>query len=141
MNTPAPESPVALRPPDQVMTPARMGSFHQTRLSFMRALMRSLKREQWRFERIRWEVDGRGAGLALYRATGPRHRYTLVCFAGELPADQRSDRVIAEAWDATFVLYDGIPDQAEIARLAANVPKQEAGRCRQSELVLACCKA
>ena len=41
------------------------------------------------------------------------------------------------AWDATFVLFDGVPDDADIARLHANVPLQEAGRCRQSELVLA----
>ncbi len=119
------------------MKPARMGSFHQTRLSFMRTLMRSLKREQWRFERIRWEVDAHGSGLALYRATGPRRVYTLVCFAHDLPADKRSDRVIAEQWDATFALYDGVPDESEITRLADNVPKQEAGRCRQSELVMA----
>ena len=116
---------------------ARMGCFHQTRLSFMRALLRSLKREHWQFERVRWQVDARGAGLALYRASGPRHRYTLVCFAHDLPADKRSDRVIAEAWDATFALYDGEPNEREIARLAANVPKQEAGRYRQSEVVLA----
>ncbi len=140
-NAPAPpegpEPPLALRPPDQVMKTARMGSFHQTRLSFMRTLLRSLKRERWRFERLRWRVDARGSGLALYRATGPRRSYTLVCFANDLPANKRSDRVIAEEWDATFALYDGVPDEAEIARMADNVPKQEAGRCRQSELVLA----
>ena len=143
MNAPAPAlsrsppSPVALRSPDVVMNLTRLGSFHQTRLSFMRALMRSLKEEGWQFQRARWEVDEQGAGLALYDAIGPQHRYTLVCFANDLPADKRSDRVIAEEWDATFALYDGVPDQAEIARLAANVPKQEAGQCRQSELVLA----
>ena len=119
------------------MNLARLGSFHQTRLSFMRALMRSLKAEGWQFQRARWEVDEQGAGLALYDAIGPQHRYTLVCFANDLPADKRSDRVIAEEWDATFALYDGVPGDSEIARLAANVPKQEAGQCRQSELVLA----
>ena len=133
----SPPSPVALRSPDVVMNLARLGSFHQTRLSFMRALMRSLKAEGWQFQRARWEVDEQGAGLALYDAIGPQHRYTLVCFANDLPADKRSDRVIAEEWDATFALYDGVPGDSEIARLAANVPKQEAGQCRQSELVLA----
>jgi hypothetical protein len=44
--------------------------------------------------------------------------------------------VIAEAWDATFVLYDGIPSEAEIARLAENAPKQEAGRYAATDLVL-----
>ena len=136
----APEPParaLVLRPPEQVMKTARMGSFHQTRLSFMRTLLRSLKRERWQFQRIRWQVDARGSGLALYRATGPQHSYTLVCFAHDLPDHKRSDRVIAEAWDATFALYDGVPDESEIARLAEHVPKQEAGSCRHSELVLA----
>ena len=45
--------------------------------------------------------------------------------------------MIAEAWDATFVLFDGLPTPQDIARLAANVPRQEAGRYLATELVLA----
>ncbi|MGR3914597.1 MAG: hypothetical protein OD918_08785 [Gammaproteobacteria bacterium] len=128
---------IRLRPPSQVMRLARMGCFHQTRLSFMRALLRDVKRERWQFKRERWQVDARGAGLALYSARAPQRRYTLVCFANDLPPERRSDRVIACEWDATFALYDGAPDERELARLAANVPLQEAGQCRMSELVLA----
>lgn len=40
---------VALRSPETVMRLARMGSFHQSRLSFMRVLLRRLKSENWRF--------------------------------------------------------------------------------------------
>ncbi|MDA8006738.1 MAG: hypothetical protein MPJ81_00825 [Gammaproteobacteria bacterium] len=127
---------IPLRPPSQVMRLARMGCFHQTRLSFMRALLRDLKRERWKFARESWRVDARGEGVALYSARGPRRTYTLVCFSRDLPAKLRSDRVIANAWDATFALFDGAPDEADIKRLAANVPLQEAGQCRQSELVM-----
>ena len=122
------------------MNLSRMGSFHQTRLSFMRALLRKLKSDQWQFERVRWQVDARGIDVALYRATGPEHTYTLVCFANDLPPEKRTDRVIAEEWDATFALYDGEPSQAEIDRLADNIPLQEAGQCQQTELVLAIAK-
>jgi len=59
-----------------------------------------------------------------------------VAFAHDLPAEMRSDRVIAEAWDATFTLFDGVPDAGDIARLSQNVPLQEAGRVRESELSL-----
>ncbi len=45
--------------------------------------------------------------------------------------------MIATAWDTSYVLYDGIPDAAEIARLAANAPRQEAGRFGPKDLVLA----
>ena len=127
---------VALRAPDQVMRLARLGAFHQTRLSFMRALLRTLKRDKWRFDRPLWRVDERGEGVAIYAARGPHRTYSLVCFAHDLDPAKRTDRVIAEAWDATFALVDGEATAEDIARLAANVPKQEAGRCTQRELVL-----
>ena len=124
------------RPPEQVMRLERMGCFHQTRLSFMRGLLRQLKQDQWSFTQTQWEVDAKGVGVAVYQATGPDNVYSLVCFAHDLPADKRSDRVIADQWDATFALYDGIPSEADIARMADNVPYQEAGQVSEKELVL-----
>jgi hypothetical protein len=126
----------ALRPPAQVMRLARMGSLHQCRLSFMRQLTRRLAGESWRFSRPVFAVDARGVGHAVYSATGPERTYSLVAFAHDLPDHLRSDRVIAEAWDATFTLFDGVPDRDDIARLAQNVPVQEAGRISESELAL-----
>ena len=35
--------------------------------------------------------------------------YSLICFANELNENERSDRVIANKWDAAFTLHDGIP--------------------------------
>jgi hypothetical protein len=127
---------VPLRPPDQVMRLERLGAFHQTRISFMRALLRHLRVADWRFDRPLWRIDARGTGVALYRAVSPQRVYTLVCFGHDLDPAHRTDRVIAEAWDATFALFDGEPSPADIERLSANVPKQEAGRYRASELVL-----
>ncbi|NCF83156.1 MAG: hypothetical protein GWP74_16235, partial [Proteobacteria bacterium] len=63
--------------------------------------------------------------------------YSLVCFAHHLEPEERTDRVIAERWDSTFTLFDGDPSEADLTRLAANVPLQEAGRCSEHELVLA----
>ena len=125
-----------LRDPNQVMRLDRMGSFHQCRLSFMRTLLRKLKRENWQFERPVFDIDEKGVGVAVYSAIGPRDTYSLVCFAHDLPADQRSDRVIAHAWDSTFALFRGIPTQADIDRLGDNVPKQEAGRVTEAEVSL-----
>ncbi|MEX2409489.1 MAG: hypothetical protein WD489_10315, partial [Rhodovibrionaceae bacterium] len=132
----AARDPFPLRPPQTVMRLTRLGAFHQSRLSFMRVLLRRLKREGWRFERPIWRIDAKGVGVATYAAIGPERTYTLVCFAHDLPPEQRSDRVIAEAWDATFTLFDGVPSEEDIARLSHNVPKQEAGRIAESELVL-----
>lgn len=126
-----------LRPPDIVLRLDRMGSAHQTRLSFLRTLLRTAANEKWLFSRPRFDIDARGVGTAVYRVDAGQRTYSLVCFSHDLPPEKRTDRVIAEAWDATFALFDGIPTQADIQRLFANVPGQEAGRYLASELVLA----
>ncbi|MGB3177885.1 MAG: hypothetical protein WBA90_08405 [Albidovulum sp.] len=124
------------RDPATVMRLARMGSAHPTRLSFLRVLLRRLKDENWQFDRPVWQIDAKGVGRAVYRAIGPQRTYSLVAFAHDLPPDMRSDRVIATAWDATFALFDGTPTTADLDRLQANVPLQEAGRVSPSELSL-----
>lgn len=113
-----------------------MGAFHPSRLSFMRILLRRIASERWQFDRPVWNIGDDGVGHAVYRVAGPDRVYSLVAFAHDLPPEQRSDRVIAEAWDATFVLFDGVPTEADIVRLARNVPKQEAGRLSERELTL-----
>lgn len=127
---------VALRRPETVMRLARMGSFHQSRLSFMRVLLRRLKSENWRFERRAFEIDAKGVGHAVYTMHGPERSYSLVAFAHDLAPELRSDRVIATAWDTTFTLFDGLPTAADIERLSRNVPLQEAGRVTSSELTV-----
>ncbi len=129
-------STIPLREPAKVMHLERMGSFHQTRLSFMRALLRRLERERWSIDRPIWRISATGEGVAVYRARGPKSIYSLVCFAHHLDPEDRTDRVIAERWDSTFTLMDGEPSEVDIERLAANVPLQEAGRCSERELVL-----
>ncbi len=125
-----------LRSPDTVMRLARMGSAHPSRLSFMRTLLRRLKAEGWTVARTVFDIDNKGVGRAVYEAKGPRHTYSLVAFAHDLPDELRSDRVIATAWDTTFTLFDGVPTEADVDRLAANVPLQEAGRISDDELTL-----
>jgi len=133
---PYPEAAAYRRPPQVVMRLARMGSFHQTRLSFMRALLRRLKREHWSFKRGLWALDDDGFGRAVYTVYGPERAYSLVAFSHYLADEMRSDRVIATAWDATFALFDGIPNDDDLDRLEQNVPKQEAGRISDAELSL-----
>jgi len=125
-----------LRPPEQVMRLDRMGSFFATRLSFMPSLLRHMAGQDWRIERIRWDIDDDGFGRAVICAKSPEWTYSLVAFSNYLDPKRRSDRVIAEAWDATFVLFDGEPSDDDLDRLAQNAPLQEAGRYLPSELVL-----
>ncbi|NOE27989.1 hypothetical protein [Ruegeria sp. HKCCD6157] len=127
---------IARRDPSTVMRLSRLGSLHQCRLSFMRQLTRRMAEENWSFSRPAFEIDNKGVGHAVYTAQGLDRAYSLVAFAHDLPPDQRSDRVIAEAWDATFTLFDGIPTADDIDRLSQNVPLQEAGRVSEAELSL-----
>lgn len=130
------ERKVSLRNPEEVMRLARMGSFHPTRLSFMRILLRRVKSEGWVVTRPLWDIDNAGVGRAVYTASGPDCCYSLIVFSHDLPDHLRSDRVIAEAWDATFALFDGVPTIADLDRLQQHVPVQEAGRMSIRELTL-----
>ncbi|MDP5216654.1 hypothetical protein Q5Y75_05445 [Ruegeria sp. 2205SS24-7] len=124
------------RAPEEVMRLSRLGSLHQCRLSFMRVLTRRMARDGWTFTRPVFAINDKGVGHAVYTAQGPERAYSLVAFAHDLPPEMRSDRVIAEAWDATFTLFDGIPKDEDIDRLSRNVPLQEAGRVSETELSL-----
>ncbi|WP_300513221.1 hypothetical protein [Aliiroseovarius sp.] len=125
---------ILCRDPNTVMRLQRLGSIHQSRLSFMRLLTRRLAREGWRFQQTAFEVNDKGEGHAVYTAHGPDRAYSLIAYAHDLPAEKRSDRVIADAWDATFTLFDGVPTAADIERLSHNIPVQEAGRVTGTEL-------
>lgn len=131
-----PHKTIKLRPASQVMRLKRMGSFHQSRLSFMRVLLRRIKQENWQFSRPVFDINDQGVGVATYSIKGAKRTYTLIAFAHDLPAELRSDRVIAEAWDATFTLFDGEPTSKDIERLSKNVPFQEAGRISEKEISL-----
>ena len=129
-------SQVQLRPRDTVMKLARMGSAFPTRLSFMRVLVRRLSKEKAEVIRPVWEFNDEGYGRAVYSVQMGGNTYSLVAFSTALDPGRRTDRVIAEAWDASFTLFDGVPTRDDLDRLEANVPKQEAGRFESSELSL-----
>jgi hypothetical protein len=125
-----------LRPPGQVMRLARMGAMFPTRLSFLRTLMRRLAAEKVELRRTIWRMCDEGFGHAVYVLDLGGHAYSLVAVSTDLPAEMRTDRVIATAWDTSYVLYDGVPDALDLARICAAAPKQEAARFTERDLVL-----
>ena len=125
---------VPLRDPKIVMKLSRLGSFHQSKLSFLRSFLNEFK--DWKYNRDLFDLNDRGYGVAIYSFSKDKKTYSLVCFANELKDEERSDRVIATKWDAAFALYDGIPSKIDIDRLSQNVPKQEVGRLSYKELTL-----
>ena len=125
---------VSLRDPNKIMKLSRLGSFHQSRLSFLRSFLSEFK--DWQYKRDLFDLDKNGYGTAVYSFTKKERVYSLVCFANQINENERSDRVIAKKWDAAFTLHDGIPLKKDIDRLKNEVPKQEVGRLSHKELTL-----
>ena len=125
---------IELRHPEDVMKLSRLGSFHQSKLSFLRSFIREFK--NWEFNRDIFDLDKDGYGVVVYSVRKNKRVYSLICFSQHINAEERSDRVIATKWDAAFVLHDGVPTKNDIERLKENVPKQEIGRMSNKELAL-----
>ena len=125
---------IQFRDPDEIMKLSRLGSFHQSKLSFLRSFIREFK--DWDYKKNLFDLDEKGHGTAVYSFSKNQRNYSLVCFAQHINPEERSDRVIATKWDAAFVLHDGIPSKEDIKRLKENVPKQEVGRVSCKELTL-----
>ena len=125
---------VELRNPNIVMKLSRLGSFHQSKLSFLRSFLKEFK--DWKYKKDLFELNEFGYGTAVYSFKKSTRVYSLICFANELNKKERSDRVIATKWDAAFTLYDGVPSKQDIDRLRNEVPKQEVGRLSYKELTL-----
>ena len=125
---------VQLREPDLVMKLSRLGSFHQSKISFLRSFLKEFK--DWNYKRDLFDLDENGFGKAVYSFSKNKKTYSLVCFANNISDEERSDRVIATKWDAAFALYDGVPSKKDIERMEKNVPKQEIGRLTYKELTL-----
>ena len=125
---------IELRDPNIIMKLSRLGSFHQSKLSFLRSFLSEFK--DWEYKRDLFDLDKNGFGVAVYSFKKKDRVYSLICFANKIQDDERSDRVIATKWDAAFTLYDGIPSKEDIKRLKQEVPKQEVGRLSYKELTL-----
>ena len=125
---------VELRDPNKIMKLSRLGSFHQSKLSFLRSFLNEFK--EWEYKRDLFNLNENGFGEAVYSFKKNKRVYSLVCFANEIKDEERSDRVIATKWDAAFTLHDGVPTKKDIERLKNEVPKQEVGRLSYKELTL-----
>ena len=125
---------IKIRDPKVVMKLSRLGSFHQSKLSFLRSFLNEFK--DWKYSRDLFDLNDNGYGKAVYSFNKNKRTYSLVCFANQIREEERSDRVIATKWDAAFVLHDAIPTKYDLERLLENVPKQQVGRLSYKELTL-----
>ena len=125
-----------IRPPSTVMKLDRLGSFHQTRLSFTRRLIDDLKYQKSKIEIHQWDIDNSGIGSAIIKIIFKKEILSLIIFCHSINDEERTDRVIAEKWDMTFSLFRGVPNKNEINQLSKNLKIQESGRHNSKQLTL-----
>ena len=122
-----------------IMCLERMGSRYPSRLSFSRSMLRTMVKEKWGVQIIKFDLDEQGHGLVIYEVEISKRIYSFACFSEYITDRERSDRVIAEKWDTTFGLHIGKISANDIDRLKESIPLQEAGRNSPEEIVL--CRA
>ena len=125
---------IELRNPEDVMKLSRLGSFHQSKLSFLRSFIREFK--NWKFNRDIFDLDKYGFGTVVYEIIINKQTYSLVCFSAFLDDKDRSDRVIASKWDTAYTLHVGKLSDQDLNRLKKTIPLQESGRNSPDELIL-----
>ena len=76
---------IELRDPNYVMKLSRLGSFHQSKLSFLRSFLKEFK--DWKYNRDLFNLDKSGHGTAVYSFKKESRVYSLICFANELNED------------------------------------------------------
>ena len=69
---------VNLRDPNKIMKLSRLGSFHQSKLSFLRSFLKEFK--NWKFKQDLFELDELGYGTAVYSLSKDKRVYSLTCF-------------------------------------------------------------
>ena len=124
------------RSAQELMNLSRLGALYPNRLSFSRTLIRRMSREEWDIQKISFDLNENGVGTAIYKIDTKNRHLWFVVFAQHLSSEERTDRVIAEKWDATFTLTCEEPDSEYLEKLRCNVPLQEMGRFTPKEFVL-----
>ena len=124
------------RNPQKIMKLERLGSFFPHRLSFMRIFIRNLTRQKIDFKTNIVNLDDNGFGYIILSVSLNSNIYSLIAFSNKISKKERTDRVIANKWDASFCLFRGIPNSKEINELSTKVTKQEGSRYNKNILTL-----
>ncbi|MFK0006484.1 hypothetical protein ACIQTZ_05470 [Paenarthrobacter sp. NPDC090520] len=125
-----------LRAPNVVLSGADMNGAWATRHSFARTMLRRAAARQWSVARTRVELDADARGTVVYTVEAEGQTLTFIAFCRTLEENERTDRVIAEAWDVTAALIEGGLTAEREDELRINVPVQERGRVDPETIIL-----
>ena len=125
-----------IRSPSKIMALSRLGSSFPSRLSFMRILIRRLIQERPKLKILSKDLDQLGHGAMVLSLSLANKPYSLIGYTQPLKPGERTDRVIATKWDASFCLFNGVPNEKQIRTLEKQVTTQESGRFDANVLTL-----
>jgi hypothetical protein len=117
------------------MQPQRLAALAPTRLSASRALVHRMSRERWNIEIVRFDIDERARGEAVYRIRTPTMTFSFIAFSFEPTLEGRTGRIIGESWDQMGALVEGEVSQADVDQTRRELPKLYAGRATPGSLV------
>ncbi len=70
---------IKLRDPKNIMKLSKLGSFHQSKLSFLRSFINEFK--DWEYNRDLFDLNKEGFGKAVYSFSKNNRTYSFICFA------------------------------------------------------------
>jgi hypothetical protein len=94
-----------------------------------------MSRERWSVEIVRFAIDERARGEALYRIHTPGRTFDFMVFSFEPKLEGRTGRIIGTDWDMMGALVEGEATAADMAATRAEFPKLYAGRATPGTLV------
>ena len=83
---------IKLRDPKNLMKLSKLGSFHQSKLSFLRSFLNEFK--DWDYNRDLFQLNEKGYGIAVYSFSKNKRVYSLVCFANQINDEERIEGII-----------------------------------------------
>ncbi len=125
-----------LRAPDAVLCGSDMNGAWGTRHSFARTMLRRAASHQWQVAKTRLDLDELGRGTAVFTIDAEGHELKFIAFCQALEESERTDRVIANAWDVTAALIEGELTPEREAELRRNIPVQEQGRTDPETIIM-----
>ena len=125
-----------VRSPEVVMRPAMLGAARLTRYSFSRMMLRRAAADGWKAWRKVFDIDAEGRGEAVYELDTGSRKFSFIAFTTTISEDQHTDRVVADGWEISAALFEGVPTRDDLDILRYQVPLQESGRFDPRVLVL-----
>lgn len=121
--------------PAWFMRPEHLAKLVPSRLSASRSLLHLMSRQRWEIEAVRFDIDERARGEAVYRVRTPEMTFDFIVFSFEPKLEGRTGRIIGTDWDMMGALLEGEATEADIRRTREELPKLYAGRAPERTLV------